>query len=304
MIFNQKRIRNINRHLGHLPDGQRLRIVVDSTSDRLARVGFDAPAPGDAVLPNVVGPITRFNAEGRYVIHRDQPKEERYITTIEWSWEQWQPGGGTETVTDYKAIYRWCYPRTFISPPAIELAFIIAGGDSFIVSDEMVWSSDTAEAVQHAVNVFLELFGSCDVRSEDLNAVKAPPIRRVNWHLLPSGKYPWSAVRAHVEQAVGRRNSRYAGPVMWRHQVLGLLEPDAVYVGAGGFRDYVAFVFPERKLAILESTTGGNATYVFGDDWQAVSRLTKGEVLTAELHRERIIHGNDWEDRIRRWIRA
>lgn len=303
MIFNQKRIRNISRHLGHLPNHQRLRIVVDATLDRQAHVGFDDPTSGDAILPNVRGPITRFNAEGRYSIHRDLPKEERYITTIEWSWEQWQPGGGTETVTDYKPIYRWCYPRTFIAPPAVELTFMTVAGVSYIVSDELVWSDATSEEVQHTVNVFLELFGSCDVRTDDLNAIKPPPIRRVNWHLLPSGRYPWSAVREHVERAVGRRSARYAGPVMWRHQVLGLLEPDAVYVGAGGFRDYVAFVFPNKKLAILESTKGGNATYVFGDDWQTVSRLTKAEVLTGGLHRERIIHGNDWEEKIRRLVR-
>lgn len=302
MIFNQKRIRNIARHLGHLPEGQRLRVVVDSTPDRLVRVGFDDPVEGDAVLPSAIGPITRFNAEGRYIVHRDRPKEERYITTIEWSWEQWLPGGGTETVTDYKAIYRSCYPRTFVAPPAIELTFMAVVGSGYIVSDELLWSSATSDEVQHAVNVFLELFGSCDVRTQDLASVKPPPIRRVNWHLLPSGQYPWSAIREHVQQAIGRRSARYAGPVMWRHQVLGLLEPDAVYVGAGGVRDYVAFVFPKKKLAILESTKGGNATYVFGDDWQTVSRLTKAEVLTGGLHRDRIIHGSDWEDRIRRLV--
>ena len=34
-------------------------------------------------LPMAVGTVTDYNASDRYVVRKDLPKEERYITTVE-----------------------------------------------------------------------------------------------------------------------------------------------------------------------------------------------------------------------------
>lgn len=300
MIIHQNRVRNIAAHLGSLPQGQRIRLVVDATPARLARTGFvGAPNAGESLLPAIVGPITRFNSNGRYIVHRNQPKESRYITTVQWTWQQWHGPGQKETVTDYRAIYRDCYPREFVDAPEIEIIYAIgANQQPMLVSPELVWSSTSHEEVQHALNVVLELYGTCEVRTQDLASISPPRIHRVNWTMLPAGQYPWPVVQAHVNALVGSRNARYSGPILHRHAVISAKQPPEVYVGAGGFREYVAFVFPALNLAILESTRGGNATYIFGNNWQTVSQLTKTQVLNGGLHRDRLIHDGAWTQRI------
>ena len=71
-----------------------------------------------------------------------------------------------------------------------------------------------------------------------------------------------------------------------------------MFVGNGGSRAYVAYVFRAKDVVILESILTGNATYVFGNDWREVLSLTKAEVIHEDLHKDRIIHVKGWEDKI------
>ncbi len=296
MIINQRRVRNIVAHLGALPTSQSIRCVVDATPDRLTRAGFAAePDIGDAVLPPAVGKVSRFNSDGSFQVHRDLPKESRYITTISWTWKQFRGRDDYEEITETRPIYRDCYPRTPITAPSVELVFVRIPAGEFLVSPELTWNDASHAEIQHAVNLMLELFGVCDVRTQDLATIAPPAIRRVNWSLLPAGQHPWSRVQQHVQAAVSNRSTRYASPVLYRHALLASKAPPEVYVGTGGFRDYVAFVFPSRKIAVLESTKPGNATYVFGLSWATVSQLTKAQVLAGNLHLRRIVHDLAWE---------
>ena len=49
---------------------------------------------------------------------------------------------------------------------------------------------------------------------------------------------------------------------------------------------------------MLESVYTNNATYVFGADWELLSKLTKAEILNAELHDARLIHNDNWKQNI------
>ncbi len=121
----------------------------------------------------------------------------------------------------------------------------------------------------------------------------------MNWTLLPSGQYPWSRVQQHVGRMLEDKAPRSAHPIQNRLQELASFDPDEVYVGEGGFRAYVAYIFNEKGLAVLESVMLDNATYVFDRDWQQVSQMTKAQILQSNLHRDRIIHAANWNDRIR-----
>lgn len=307
MLISHRRVHNIERHLAGIAEGTRLRLAVPASSlsdATLTRAGFTLPLhSGDSLLPSSVGPITRFNADGKFVVHRDRPKEPRYITTIEWSWEEWTGHGQTVTRTDYKDIYRDCYPRTFVPPPAEELTVLDQNGQLMLVTREFVWRQGNGNTIQHAINVCLELFGLCDVRTQDLGSLSPPVIRRVNWRLLPPGAYPWSAVNEHVRESLRHRSQRYSGPILYRHQVLSTLEPDEVYVGQAGFRDYVAFVFHSKGWAVLESRLMDNATYIFGENWARLSQMTKAEIIDGGHYLHRLVHSAGWEDRLRNLFR-
>ena len=61
--------------------------------------------------------VSRRNAEGHYIIHKDQPKETRTIGVRTWTRKQWAGRGQVTEVTESVNVERECYPRTFVPPP-------------------------------------------------------------------------------------------------------------------------------------------------------------------------------------------
>ena len=39
----------------------------------------------------------------------------------------------------------------------------------------------------------------------------------------------------------------------------------------------------------------GNATYVFEENWEELSKLTKAEIIRGKLQKDRIIHRENWD---------
>lgn len=302
MHLKQTRVRSVQRVLAPLLPNTRFRVVVaaaDLPEQKIADAGFSAnPQPGDTILPAAVGTVTDYNANGRFVVRKDLPKEERYITTVEWTWEEWAGYNRTETRTEDRPVYKECYQRDFHPPPASELTIVGQNGQLLIVSEELTKTVDQEDHILHILNLFLELFGECEVRHADLQAIAPPNIRKVNWTLLPPGQYPWSRVRQHVTQMLEDKAPRFANPIHHRLEKLASCNPDEVYVGHGGFRSYVAYIFNAKGLAVLESVMLDNATYVFDRNWQQVSQMTKAQILQGNLHLDRVIHAANWNDRI------
>ena len=58
----------------------------------------------------------------------------------------------------------------------------------------------------------------------------------------------------------------------------------------------------EQKLYLLESVYFGNATYILGEQWEEISKLTKAEVLNENLYKSRIIHQADWHKQIHKLL--
>lgn len=296
MKINRTRIRNLDRYLGWISDGTSFRVIFPVTDEKMiSRLGFTSePGNGETILPNIVGPITRFNADGRWLTRRDLPKGRRYIRTVSWRWTTWD---GDEH-EDYRDIYRDCYPRELIAPPSVELTYLEKDGAGFIVSPEQIKSLDTTTSSLHVVNLFLELFHTCEIATADLAALSPPILRQANWKLLPAGAYPWDKVDEHVQHAVQRMNGDARGMILGRQEMLKSLEPDECWVGEGGFDDYMAYVFKAQGLVVLECLQRDNALYLFTGDWRPVSRLTKAQILQNDLHHARIVHSKGWQARL------
>ena len=280
----------------------RFRITVDAdalSTEKLGDCGFALkPQSGDTILPTPMGPVSHRNAHGHYVVRKDLPKEYRYVRTIEWSWQEFNGPYDRVERTDDKDIYQRCYPRDFYPPPSSELTIMELSGQLLIVSEELINFSANEKRILHIINLFLELFGECDIRYADLQTITPVEIRKVNWIFLPPGQYPWSRVRQHVNQVLGNKSPSSANPILHRFDKLDSLKPATIYVGRGGFRYYVAYIFERKGLAVLESVMLNNATYVFDQDWERLSQMTKAEILQANLQYDRIIHTKNWYDRI------
>ena len=92
MYIKQTRVKSVRRMLGSLLPDTRFRAVVAVAAlpaGKLTSAGLPEDLqPGDTMLPAAVGTVTDYNANGRYVVRKDMPKEERYVTTVEWTWEE------------------------------------------------------------------------------------------------------------------------------------------------------------------------------------------------------------------------
>ncbi len=301
MHIENRRVNNILSRLAGVPQNGALRIVflIDQDSQhKLTRIGFtDTPSNGDTLLPFPIGSVSRFNSEGKWLLHRNKPKESRYIRTVWWQWKQWAGGGEVEEHEDFRDIFRNCYPRELISPPSIEISYLEIDEKSFIVSRVFHHNPEEHEIIRHTVNLFLELFGSCDLVQADLTKFAEPAIKRLGWRLLPPGEDPWPHVERYLN-LLKKRSEATATVIADRQETIRAYLPNEIYMGEGGFSDYLAYVFSTKNLVILESIQKGNAIYVFGKNWQAFSQLTKAEILNNKYHLARIIHSQGWKRKL------
>ena len=306
MIIRKKRIRNLSAYIGGIPIGAEFRPIVELDETRrmkLARIGFvDSPASGDTILPNGIGPISRFNADGKWQVHRDQPKEERYIRTVRWRWKQWAGGGQLEEHEDFRDIFRMCYSRSEVSAPGVELTYLERDGKIYVVAPALRNLNEMQVSMLHSINLLLELFGWCELVKGDLSRFSNIIVKRLNWKMLPPGEYPWPRLKMHLGEVLKRTSENTQSVVFDRQETILSFCPDEQFIGTGGFSDYIAYKFKERGLVVLECIRKDNAIYVFGLDWGRFSKLTKSEIINANHHLARLVHTKGWKTKLARLL--
>lgn len=63
--------------------------------------------------------------------------------------------------------------------------------DSGKLRSELLTKADV-ELLKHTINMFLEVFGYCEIVDKDENPIgQKIKIKEVSWRILPPGKYPW-----------------------------------------------------------------------------------------------------------------
>ncbi|EJG00376.1 hypothetical protein [Flavobacterium sp. F52] len=297
MKITKKRIMNIENSIAVIRNDEEFHIAFKGFNDNLARIqeiGFSQnPQIGEQILPLGVGPISRFNANGKFLIKRNEEKETYYIERL-WKWKDFQ---GNE-YEKFIYIPRQRYPRELIPPPSEELLIDSLGDSNIIVSRAFVKRTQNFEIIKHTINLFLELFGECDLIREDYQPFVFENITRLNWRILPQGNYPWNVVRDIVQDRIERQPRGNRPVIANRLEKITSHNPNFVAVGQGGFSDYIVFGFPNKNTFILESIRSGNATYIFGNDWVELSKLTKAQILNNQLQIDRVLHSPAWETRI------
>lgn len=305
MQINKKRVRRLGANLPASLEGVCVvpAVALALLSERqLTQVGFSgSPQAGESVLPAVIGPLTRYNAEGKDWIHRDRPKETCYRQR-EWTYSQWH-GKDQVEVTEIVDVPYQRYPRTRIPPPGVEITVAEQGDQLLLVTEAMPVAFDQPAPLLHAINLFLEAFGTCDIRRQDLSPVTIAPTIYLNWTVLPQGKMPWEGLRPALTGVIETQRPGNQSVVEHRLEKVNSYGADFVAVGRGGFSGYVIFGFPTKNLYVLECTRYGNATYIFERDWEELSRLSKAEILDRSLQRDRLIHLPKWDERINRLLR-
>jgi hypothetical protein len=299
MRIQKKRVRNLQANLPGIEVGTELVLVVpmlEIEKSRLQQIGFtEDPEMGSTILPAIVGPVSRFNAEGSFIRHRDQPKETCY-RQHQWQYKQWH-GKDTVDMVEFVDVPYKRYPRTLVPPPGVELTVIVLpdGKQALAAVGSIVLDLENPDRLRHAINLMLEIFGFCTVVDKDLLPIGVVPTISLNWQVLPEGEMPWSALQPHVKKVLDIQKKGVRPVVAHRLEIINQYKPRFVAVGHGGFTGYVVFGFPDLGCYVLECARYGNATYVFENNWKDLSKLTKAQILNNNRHKARFIHLSHWE---------
>lgn len=295
MNITHRRIINPQRYLYTLHPGDRFYIAVPLEQEDYARLQFygilpDAPAR----IPIPRRSATRVNANGKWKILKDLPKEERFFErdyhVVDWH-------GTDHYGTCWQS--RWCYQRELIPPTG--LAFIIEG--SVLYSPLLVNADSDFTNIKTAMNVALEMLGRCEVWTVE-RAPAMPPVEQaeVPWEILRPGTRIQDSWEQYIGKIVEHRPKGQQAVIRRRHEHLWHMAPDFCVIGSQNFWGYVVYGFTKLNLFVFECNEINNATYVFRGDWEAASQLTKTEVLVGHLQEARIYHSDKWYKNISKLI--
>jgi hypothetical protein len=303
MIIKGKRKHKLDKRLLLLTPGSKIVvsvIVSEAMTETLSKVGFtESLSLGETVLPNSsIGPACRYNANGKEIKLKDLPMETVYRQK-EWHWKQWAGRGMTENKSKIVDVPYPRYQRSFDPPPSIELSISrLKIGSKCIIAPTQEIDKDDPKKLLHTINVFLEIFGYCEILSENLDGYVINKLKRLNWTVLPPGKWPWKKLKKEVDPLIDQIKKQNQIVVRYRLQVISHFEPEFVAIGRAGFSGYLIFGFPQKDLFVLESAYTENATYVFDKNWEELSKLSKAEILSEQLQKDRLVHRKNWKNHI------
>jgi hypothetical protein len=304
MRITGRRIRSLKRLRGIPANSEVVPALVelDQHEAKLSAAGLPSPrAVGSTVLPTASGTVSSFNANGGEIVHRDQPKEQVW-RDVYCRWIEWHGRYDMQEHWGVRPRAYWQYPRTPIPAPGVELHVAEqASGAPAVVTEQLNVTADS-DRLLHTINLLLELFGECELLSETLEPLFKAPVRRLNWDLLPPGQRPWAQLKGALKPITDTLPKEDREVAEYRMKLLNDMKPNFTAIGRAGFRGYIVFGFEKQKKYVLESLYYGNATYVFGKDWAALSQLTKAEILDGNLQDDRIVHTTNWPYRLRRLI--
>lgn len=289
MTFNKSNIRTLAKFLQKF-NSVHIASPPNPSDAQLEKIGFPSNSGhGTTILPSELGPISKFNSEGKEKILKNRPKETVYHTRIIKDWH----GNPQLANIPYKR-----YPREEIPPALEEISIHVSNGVTRVISLDI--PTGKQERLHYIARLFIELFGEFEV----LDASKKPlfhniNIKRVNWEILPAGNLTWKQISDYIAQMKDKTIKDNTFQEL-RCDILSKTKPDFIYKGIAGFDGYVAFVYKTKNIAIMESFFYGNASYVFDENWKEYSKLTKKEIIEGHLHIMRIIHDNAWKTKILR----
>lgn len=295
MNIIRKRIINPQRYLYALHLGDKFYIAVPLEEEDYPRLQSYGILPeSSARIPIPRKAATKMNANGKWKILKDLPKEERFFEhdyhVVDWH-------GTDHYGTCWQS--RFCYQRELIPPT--ELAFVIE--DGVLYSPLLEYSNSKFKSIKVAMNVVLEMLGHFEVWTAE-RAPAVPPVKQteVPWEILRPGDRIQDDWVQYIDKIIEHKSKGQQTVIRQRHEHLWHMKPDFCVLGSQNFWGYVVYGFAAFNLFVFECNEINNATYVFRGDWEAASKLTKTEVLSGHIQETRIYHSDKWYENTRKLI--
>lgn len=306
---------SIRRRVAALPDNScRVGCTRKITRSQLERglyahfglgLDDDQPVYHSPLIPNVAnGRYSRWNIEGRELVHRDQPKVAKTYDFETPNWGDWS--NGSHTVSWEREVY----PRSFIPPRELGLEIELLGEDpieqTYVVRFGLDATLDRAapgfeDDLFFTLNLLQENVRAVDVYPSDASIADYLGSLFVHWEILPPGERDANIARilhgTRGESPEVRRN------LAERYDALAQLKPKSFVQGTSGFRRYFGAQFAP-DLVVFENVEYGNAIYVLFEDWETLSQKSRTELLSRHPDRfARIPHRSGWRQKLRQLIR-
>ncbi|MGK0555371.1 hypothetical protein [Macrococcus capreoli] len=145
--------------------------------------------------------------------------------------------------------------------------------------------------IKFAANLMLEIFKEVETLKLDNQnkLIEDISVEKVDWEILPSGDEIWEKIGRNIENHSTVSELKL---IKERLEWLQSKKPTSIKEGIGGYTGYLVFEFKESNVYIMDSVIYGKATYVFENEWERFSKLTKKEILTKNLAKERVVHND------------
>lgn len=298
MQVKGKSIRAITKLLAAAQGCDEIKLA-HKVTENISDIGFDKnPSIGDYLIPKPIGKTTSLNANGKQIIRKDlplQPQPRSYFTT----WKDWH--GQEHSGIQARDIDM--YPREYLPAQEEELYVIEIDGTKYIATDKMLLTDENEVRNIHLSNLMLECFGSFEIFDTNKKSIVTTKLKQLHWDILPPGEYPWSRAKPLIGEITKNLKESDRKVVESRMQLISRFTPDFLATGRAGFSGYFVYGFTKKGIYILESIHLDNATYVFGDDWERLSKLTKNQIINGEIDHQRIIHDKKWNRSINLLLR-
>lgn len=301
MQYKQKSFRKIPESFSQLTGKYLLgKNIDDFTEAKLIEIsGRDSWEDGQAFLPNKIGKFSKINADGKTIIRKDLPKETAFQ---ELKYKRFEFHGRDRVEVEDSTWRRYKrYVKEGLPAPNVNIKCIVSNDEKFLVIE--CDSANDDDLLLHKLNLALELFESefeLHVSAKD-GFVKIPSkFRFVFWEILPSGEKTQEEVISIIKSTISPDLKKTMKPIVEKRlSTIANYEPDNIAIGVGGYKGYIVYNFPEKGISVLECDNVNNATYVFDiDNWEALSKLSKTEIIESNLARQRIIHDPSWKSAI------
>lgn len=301
MKFSGKSVRSLTKILKTVGTSKKVRftVPVEGISKELLKdIGFDEnPSVGDYLIPSAIGKYTAFNTNGDVKVRKDLPMEPESVMFYGAS-RDWHGGihYGIKTRTIDK------YPREYIPAPSETLEIITINGKPYISSPELNLIGADEKRNIHVTNVMLECFSEFEIFDTEKSQIIGPKLKRLQWDVLPPGEYPWEKSKSIIHKATENLDEKEKEVIEHRMRVISRRSPDFLATGRAGFNGYFVYGFKDKDVYVLESIHLDNATYIFNSNWEALSQLTKSEIINSAIPHKRIIHNGKWSVEVGRAI--
>lgn len=298
MIVYRSRKNNVDKIIETFKDKEIFVFVeIQEKNKSIEKMGFNNIDEKEYIIPKRANRYAKINADGYEIIDKNAPKEKfeqiRFVTQ-----RRWAGRGKTKDVEVMISFERERYKRIQILPYSVLFAIIEKNNKKYVTSESMLCNEKNKERIKNTINLILEIFHKCQIDIDVKEFIKNKKIKRLEWEVLPKGKYPWEKIKKYIRR--NKENITYKKLEEERMEYFNSLNPDFYAIGKEGFQGYVIIGFENAKKYFLENSDYGNAIYVLNKKWEEISKLTKKEALNDKNFKRRIVHYKNWQAEVKK----